>query len=105
LSSSKTSGCVASQLMIAWTSRPSNSGWSICNTPPEKYSPRGSHVTTLYPAWRSVPTPTKPKVSTSQSSSTVPSRFVAPGMPNPEPTRIVGACFPGASPAAGMKWT
>ena len=42
-----TSGCVASQLMIAETSRPSKSGELTSNLPPELHSPRGSQVTTL----------------------------------------------------------
>ena len=45
--SSWASGCVATQLMMAETSRASKSGELSSNTPPELYSPRGSHVTTL----------------------------------------------------------
>ena len=45
--SSWTSGCVATQLMIAETSLPSKSGSSTSSVPPELHSPRGSQVTTL----------------------------------------------------------
>ena len=45
--SNAASGCWATQLMMACMSLPSNSGWSIWRMPPERHSPRGSHVTTL----------------------------------------------------------
>src|SRR5690349_4935403 len=49
--------CAVTQSMIAETSRPSKNGESICNVPPESYSPRGSQVTTLKPSSRIAATP------------------------------------------------
>jgi len=97
-----TSGCVATQLMIAETSLPSKSGSSTSSVPPELHSPRGSQVTTLYPACRSAPTP---MTSFGKSGSLIEFRLVSPGSAKPGPSRMVGAVCPSSSPTAGMKWT
>jgi hypothetical protein len=52
----------------------------------------------LYPAWRSVPTPTPPNSSSDPELSSV-----SPGELHPGPTSTVGARLPAASPSAGKK--
>ena len=61
-SSNSVCDCSATQSMIAETSRASKSSESKCRMPPDANSPRGSQVTTLYPAARSLARPgTNPK--------------------------------------------
>src|SRR6516165_2540724 len=87
--------------MMEETSLPSNAGESSCNTPPDANSPRGSQVTTLYPASRRGAMP-----GTRPGTLAIPVCVlgsVRPGLPKLGPSRIVGADWPDCSLDAGKK--
>lgn len=77
-------GCVATQSIIADTSRPSIDGVSIETMPPDAPKPRGAQVTTLYPA------SVNPFTNGALGS-------VSPAPAQPGPSRIVGAAPPPAA--------
>src|SRR3954451_21973094 len=98
--SSLASGCLASQLSSACTSRPSKSLESTSTVPPDCPNPRESQVSTLKPARRSGPVPTLP-VRLDDALSGLVSRVP----PQPWVWRTVGAFWPAFRPAAGKKLT
>ena len=93
--SSWASGRDPTKSISCWMSRPSNSGLSICASPPDSPNPRGSQVSTLYPASSRAPIDTVPAVPR-------PSTSTSPALAQPGPISTVGA---GASaPATGNQW-
>src|SRR5271166_5858112 len=94
--SSCTPGCVATHSINCETSFASTFGLSTSASPPDAPKPRGSQVSTEYPARCSALMSTPPN-----AAPELPVWSVSPDAPHPGPIRTTGAGWEGVAPATG----